>query len=116
MYDKRSFITCLVCLCLPFIYGQDDVAELADIEPIQEAPVEVDLSVNDGYRLNMTVGKESLSTKIFPSTTTLQTPQPFACHECVNCKSESDYIHRPCRPGVTMCYVSLSLVRNSFDD
>ena len=106
------FSSKLVCLCLPFIFGQDDVAELADIEPIQDAPVEVDLSVNDAFRQqgNTTVGKDSLSAKIITSTTMSQIPQPFACHECADCKSESDYIHRPCNPGVSMCYVSLSSV------
>lgn len=119
MYDKRSFIihfflfsSKLVCLCLPFIFGQDDVAELADIEPIQDAPVEVDLSVDDAFRqqINTTVGKDNLSPKIITSTTI---PQPFACHECADCKSESDYNHRPCHPGITMCYVSLSSIISS---
>ena len=96
----------LACLALSCIYGQDHVAELADIEPIQEPPVEVDLSVNDAFRhaANHSLGKEGMLSKMM--TSTLQSPEPFACHECANCKSESDYILRPCHPGITMCYVS----------
>ena len=95
----------LVCLALSRIYGQDNVAELADIEPDGDRPVSVDLSVNDAFRPgnNRALGKESMSTKIM--TTTLQTAEPFACHECANCKSESDYVLRPCNPGITMCFV-----------
>ena len=102
------FCSKLACLALSCIYGQDNVAELADIEPDGDRPVAVELSVNDAgeYENNIPPGKESMSTKTI--TTTSPTPEPFACHECANCKSESDYILRPCNPGITMCFVGFS--------
>ncbi len=95
------------------IHSEDNVPELADIEPHPDTAVEVDLTINDGslQQINDTShseGNENIATRI------IQTPEPFSCHECANCTSKSDYRPRVCGSGITMCYVGLISIIFSF--
>lgn len=66
--------------------------------------VKVDLSVDDAPL------PAAVDSVVAPSTvsTSTQTPEAFACYQCTNCTSQSDFTVQTCESDITMCYVNRS--------
>ncbi len=76
-----------------FNYCEDNDPSLTDMEQQDIPDVNVILSVNTDVK-----GTDVLDNSV---------SEPFACHECTNCDSESDSTIRVCESGINMCYVNL---------
>jgi len=101
------------CLCVGIIHCQDNIPVLADIEPHPDSDVHIDLSINDNPPQPVNYANNLAENGDIPPkfiSTTIQTPEPFSCHECTNCISKSDFISRVCEAGITMCYVYLFFI------
>jgi len=88
--------------CVSIIYCQDNTPTLAGIEPDVQAAFRSQILTNDTNNL---AEDEGIGTTTIPLSTT-QLPEPFSCHQCTNCNSESDFVTTVCETGITMCYVS----------
>ena len=88
------------CLFVGLLYCQDT-------NPLSPNGVDQDeLDVNVNLYIN-TLPKSS-DTGADTDSSDNQTPEPFACYECINCNAKPDSTVNDCAYGINMCYVSLS--------
>lgn len=83
---------------------------LMSIEPpASNDVVKIDLSINDAP-LSAAEGTTLTSSTVSTST---QTPEAFACYQCTNCTSKSDFVTQTCESDITMCYIMQKRIDNT---
>jgi hypothetical protein len=92
------FSCLLEFLFMSFIYCQNGSPLLVDMDQADDPEVNVVLSITDQEKSSDDVTETDSSNN--------QTPELFACYECINCNLKSSSTTRDCDYGVNMCYVS----------
>jgi hypothetical protein len=105
--DKFICYSKIGWFCVGIIYCQDNTPILAGTEPDQNDGVQAAFpSLDNPSQIIANDTNNLAEDEGIDTTTTTPIPEPFSCHQCTHCNSESDFVTTVCETGITMCYVS----------